>query len=503
MNKNNNVLFINDGLNRILEENVVSFHMPGHKNGKIYNKLKYTNILENLYKTDTTEIPGTDNLHSPEDIIKNSILKAQRVFNSGKTYYLINGSTCGIEAAIMAVCSPKDKLILSRDSHQSAVNGCILGDIIPIYIKSQIDKYTNIQKGNLLVDVKSAISENKDARAILLTYPTYYGITFELEEMIKYAHDNGLIVIIDEAHGAHLGLSEKLPRTALECGADIVIQSTHKTLPAFTQSSMMHISEEAIETQRVDNDRIEKMLKMTETSSPSYILMQSLEIAVDIYEKYGKELMEELIDNINKFKLRIEKISEDIHRECTNKLGNKNLEFFNIYNEDDLTKVFISSLEVGLTGYEFEEILRKEHNIQVELSNYSGALMITTIGNEKEDFEKLEKALVEIYKKSLSEERKKIEPVDYPYEIIPQMSLTPREAFYSRKKKNVKIEDAIGMICGENIVPYPPGVCMIAAGEIIPKEIMNYLKYCKQKGMEITGVKDSNFEYIQVIDSIS
>ncbi len=157
-----------------------------------------------------------------------------------------------------------------------------------------------------------------------------------------------------------MGLSEKLPRTALECGADIVIQSTHKTLPAFTQSSMMHISEEAIETQRVDNDRIEKMLKMTETSSPSYILMQSLEIAVDIYEKYGKELMEELIDNINKFKLRIEKISEDIHRECTNKLENKNLEFFNIYNEDDLTKVFISSLEVGLTGYEFEEILRKE-----------------------------------------------------------------------------------------------------------------------------------------------
>ena len=128
--------------------------------------------------------------------------------------------------------------------------------------------------------------------------------------------------------------------------------------------------------------------------------------------------------------------------------------------------------------------------------------MITTIGNEKEDFEKLENALLEIYQKSLSKERKKIESVDYPYEVIPKMALTPREAFYSRKKKNVKIEDAIGMICGENIVPYPPGVCMIAAGEIIPKEIMDYLKYCKQKGMEITGVKDNNFEYIQVIDSI-
>lgn len=503
MNKKNNELFINNGLNKILDEKIISFHMPGHKSGKLYDKLKYTNILKNIYKTDTTEIPGTDNLHSPEDIIKNSIIKTQEVFNSGKTYYLINGSTCGIEAAIMAMCSPKEKLILSRDSHQSAVNGCILGDIVPIYIKSKIDKYTNIQRGNSFEDVKKLIYENQDARGIFLTYPTYYGVTFELKKMIDYAHDKGIIVIIDEAHGAHLGLSKNLPKTALECGADIVIQSTHKTLPSFTQSSMMHISKDALESGRVDTDRIEKMLKMTETSSPSYILMQSLEIAVDIYEKYGKELMEELLKNIDTFKKNIDKIKDSINKKVnTNKIKEKNIEFFSIYNENDLTKIFISSLEVGLTGYELEKILRKDYKIQVELSNYSGVLMITTIGNEKEDFEKLETALIEIYKKSLKEGCKKIEPVDYPCEIIPKMELTPREAFYSRKKKNVKIEDAIGMICGENIVPYPPGVCMIAAGEIIPKEIMDYLKYCKQKGMEITGVKDHNFEYIQVIDSI-
>ena len=495
MNKNNDELFINNGLKKILDEKIVSFHMPGHKCGKIYDRLKYTEILEGLYKTDTTEIPGTDNLHFPEDIIKESILKVEKVFESGKTYYLINGSTCGIEAAIMATCNPGEKLILSRDSHQSAVNACILGDIVPIYVKSEIDKYTNIQRGNSFEDVKKAIDENEDTKVLFLTYPTYYGITFELEKIISYAHDKEMVVVIDEAHGAHLGLSEKLPKTALECGADIVIQSTHKTLPAFTQSSMMHISKEALKSGRVDTDRIEKMLKMTETSSPSYILMQSLEIAVDIYEKYGKELMEELINNINEFKIKIEEINE-----YTNKTKVKNVDFFKIHNENDLTKIFISSLEVGLTGYEFEEILRKEHNIQVELSNYSGALMIATIGNEKEDFEKLENALIEIYIKSLEECRKKIEPVDYPYELIPQMALTPREAFYSRKKKNVKIEESIGKICGENIVPYPPGVCMIAAGEIIPQEIMDYLKYCKKEGMEITGVKDPKFEYIQIID---
>ena len=494
--KNIDGFFINRGLNKILEDGIVSFHMPGHKNGNLYNKLNYSNILSNLYKTDTTEIPGTDNLHSPEGIIEKSILKAQETFESGKTYFLINGSTCGIEAAIMAICNPGEKLILSRDSHQSALNACILGDIVPIYIKSQIDKYTNIQRGNTFENVKIMIDKNPDAKALFLTYPTYYGITFELEKMINYALEKGITVIIDEAHGAHLGLSEKLPKTALQCGADIVIQSTHKTLPAFTQSSMMHISKKAIENKSIDTDRIEKMLKMTETSSPSYILMQSLEIAVEIYNQYGKELMEELINNIDDFKRRVKKIKSDYE------LKNKNLDFFSIYNENDLTKIFISSLEVGLTGYEFEEILRNEYNIQVELSNYSGVLLITTIGNEKKDFEKLEKALINIYEKSLDERREKIEPVDYPYEIIPELAITPRTAFYSRNKKNVKIEDAVGMICGENIVPYPPGVCMIAAGEIIPKEIMDYLKYCKQKGMEITGVKDPNFEYIQVIDSI-
>ena len=494
--KNMDGFFINRGLNKILEDGIVSFHMPGHKSGNLYDKLNYSNTLTNLYKTDTTEIPGTDNLHSPEGIIKKSILKAQYTFESGKTYFLINGSTCGIEAAIMATCNPGEKLILSRDSHQSAVNACILGDILPVYIRSQIDKYTNIQRGNTFENVKIMIDKNLDAKALFLTYPTYYGITFELEKMINYAHEKGITVIIDEAHGAHLGLSEKLPKTALQCGADVVIQSTHKTLPAFTQSSMMHISKNAIENKSIDTDRIEKMLKMTETSSPSYILMQSLEIAVEIYNQYGNELMEELINNIDDFKRRVKKIKSDYE------LKNKNLDFFSIYNENDLTKVFISSLEAGLTGYEFEKILRNEYNIQVELSNYSGVLLITTIGNEKEDFDKMEKALINIYEKSLVERREKIEPVDYPYEIIPELAITPRTAFYSRKKKNVKIEDAVGMICGENIVPYPPGVCMIAAGEIIPKEIMDYLRYCKQKGMEITGVKDPNFEYIQIIDSI-
>lgn len=527
MDKNYDKLFINNGLNKIIEENIISFHMPGHKNGKIYSKLNYKEKMKNIYKLDTTEIPGTDNLHSPDDIIKNSLLNAQETFKSGKTYYLINGSTCGIQAAIMAVCNPNDKLIMSRDSHQSAINGCILGDIEPIYIKADVDKNTNIQMGNSLKNVKKIIDENSDSKAIFLTYPTYYGVTFNLKEMINYAHNKGIVVIVDEAHGAHLGLSNELPKTALECGADIVIQSTHKTLPAFTQSSMMHISNDALKNNRVDIDRINKMLKMTETSSPSYILMQSLEIAVDIYNKYGKELMEELHTNIEEFKKELDdyklKVNKEIldkkvlknqkedkksniyksnyqnKQECNDKINkNEEVEFFGIHNKDDFTKIFISSIEVGIIGYELEEILRNDYKIQVELSNYCGVLLITTIGNEKNDFNKIKEALVSIYEKSISEGQKRINPIDYP-NIDPKIKLNPREAFY-KEKINVKIEESIGKICGENIVPYPPGVCIIAAGEIIQKEIIDYLKYCRNKGMEITGLKDSNFEYIQVIE---
>ena len=361
-------------LGEIVNNNLVSFHVPGHKLGKIYDRLGYSNILESLYKMDTTEILGTDNLHSPEGIIKESQERAARVFNSKNTYYLVNGSTCGIQAAMMSVCNPKDKIIVNRDCHQSVINTLILGDIEPAYIYPQIDNKTNILMGIKIEDAIDTIDKNLDAKAILLTYPTYYGKVYDLKTICNYAHSKGMMVIVDEAHGAHLGLSDKLPMTALEQGADIVVQSTHKTLPSFTQSSMIHIQGE-----RVNQERLTSILRMIESSSPSYMLMSSLELAVDIYETKGKDLMDELLDNIDIFKKNMEKY--------------KNI---NIYNDDDRTKIFISSKELGMTGYELDEMLRMNYNVQVELSNYYGILLICTIGNDRGDFKSLEYALADI-----------------------------------------------------------------------------------------------------------
>lgn len=461
-------------LNNIVDNKLISFHVPGHKLGKIYDKLNYTNTLNKIYSMDTTEIPGTDNLHSPEGIIKESQERASEVFKSDETYFLINGSTCGIQAAIMALCPPKSKIIANRDCHQSVINACILGDIDPVYINSEVDKDTNILKGINIDDAIKVIDSNLDAKAIILTYPTYYGMTYDLKRVCDYAHSKDIAVIVDEAHGAHLGLSEELPKTALEQGADIVIQSTHKTLPSFTQSSMIHIQGD-----RVNKEQLVSILKIIESSSPSYMLMASLEIAVDIYNKYGTKLMNELLNNIDKLKNSFKE---------NNGIG--------FYDTDDKTKIFISTINMGLIGYELETILREEYNIQVELSNYYGSLLICTIGNDNDDFKSLETALNEILEKYRS--NKNIEKIEYPNNI-PVKKLTPREAFY-KEKKSVKIYESVGKICGEYIIPYPPGISLTSPGEIITNEIIDYMLFCKEKGMNVSGLKDSNLGQIQIIE---
>ena len=466
--------YIVDKLEQLRDEDIISFHVPGHKMGKIFDKLGYNNILEKIYTLDTTEIEGTDNLHNAKEVIKQSQERASRVFNSDKTIYLVNGSTCGIQAAIMSTCPPKSKIIVNRDCHQSVINSCILGDITPVYIDSEICRETNILKGINYSKAKEIIDNNLDAKAIILTYPTYYGETYNLRDICNYAHDKDMIVIVDEAHGAHLELSDRLPKSAINLGADIVIQSTHKTLPSFTQSSMVHIK-----GNRVDYNKLLSILRIIESSSPSYLFMSSLELAVDIYEKHGKELMESLLNNIDKFKDKF-KSNHEVY----------------IYNEMDKTKIFISLKNIGMTGYELDEILRSEYKIQCELSNHYGVLLICTIGNEEEDFICLETALKDILNKYKN--KGSIEDTDYPVSI-PKMKLTPREAFY-KEKKRVKLKDSIGKISGEYIIPYPPGISLISPGEIISEEIITYIHQGIKNGMIVSGIKDTNLEFIDIIE---
>ncbi|SHH50856.1 aminotransferase class I/II-fold pyridoxal phosphate-dependent enzyme [Tepidibacter thalassicus] len=464
-----------DALYEIVDKNVVSFHVPGHKKGSIYKKINYIKYRKNIFNIDTTEIPGTDNLHFPESVIKKSQEIASEVFNSDHTFFLVNGTTCGIYASIMSICNPKDKIIVNRDCHQSVVNACILSDLEPIYVNPSVDFNSGISLGVAFEDIKKALDDNEDAKGVIITYPTYYGVNIDIKKIADYVHNKGKILIVDEAHGSHLGLSKFLPESAIELGADIIIQSTHKTLPAFTQSSMLHVK-----GNRVDVDRLKSFLKIVQSSSPSYILMSSLEMAVNIYKNNGKELMNSLIKNINDIVKFIDNL--------------KNIEVFKMKGQD-ITKLYIITKKLKKSGHEIENILRYKYNIQVELSNPYGVLLVCSIGNTKEDFEKLKEALIQI--DSEVGDKDLIE-INYPT-VIPKKILNPRDAFYSCKK-SIKIEKSIGKICGEYLIPYPPGISIISPGEEITKEVVDYIKKSKEMGTNITGIKDKNLEYIQVID---
>ena len=469
--------FLADRLSEMKNTNMVSFHVPGHKNGKLYEKLGLYEYVQNLHILDTTEIEGTDNLHKPMDVIKKAQDRASVAFGSDHSFFLVNGTTCGIQAAIMASVKPGEKLIMDRSSHMSAFNACILGKINTAYIESKMDEKNAIPLPALAEDIKLAIEENKDAKAVYITSPTYYGDSSDIENISRLAHDNDMLLIVDAAHGSHLNLSEILPKDPVRAGADICICSLHKTLSAFTQSSIMHVS-----GNRVDLNSIRRFLAMLQSSSPSYILMSSIDVCIGIYEKYGKELMDELLQNLE--------IIENFFK------GAKRLRLYKgSSHEFDKTKIFINTLETGLSGYETEEILRKDYGIQIEFATPYGIMLVSSIGNDRSDFKRLKDALNVIDQGCKKNTLQGFS--GYPKaHVVKDIEIF--EAFYAQREKYL-LENATGKTSAEYIIPYPPGIPLAVPGEVISGEIIEYVKASNAHGMNINGIEDSSCEFIETI----
>lgn len=463
-------------------ENIVSFHMPGHKKGRAYDKINNIDFKNLLYRLDTTEILGTDNLHNPKGIIKQSQEMAKKVFKSKETFFLVNGSTSGIYSMIMACTSPGDKIIIGRNCHKSVINATILGDLIPIYVQPEIEKEQGIALGICPEKIRETIQKHPDAKAVIISYPTYHGIASDLKKIAQIVHEYDKILLVDEAHGAHLGLSSKLPMTALECGADAVVQSTHKTLPSFTQSSMLHTQGD-----RIDVEKLKSMLRIHQSSSPSYLLMLSLELAVMIYMQKGKELMHILLENIEIFKRDVEALNIYI---TGNEIG-----LYNSVKSFDPTKLWISIPSYRGNGYNLEKSLREQFQIQMELSNSYGILGITSIANEKDDFDKLYKALKILSQETIS---LKNDIISFNINKIPNQILTPRQAFYA-KNEIIPIDKSIGHICGEYVIPYPPGIPVLIPGEQIDQESIYNIKAAKYQKIDLLGLQDQTYRYIKVV----
>lgn len=470
-----------DQLLKLYNQDIVSFHVPGHKNGRIYNKITYKDYKDILCNIDTTEIAGTDNLHNAKEMIKKSQDKASRVFGSDETFYLVNGSTSGIYSMIMAATSPGDKILIDRNCHQSVINAVLLGDLTPIYVYPHMDEVLGIAMGISQDEVEKKLKEHTDIKAVVLTYPTYHGIACDLKKIAEIVHKYDKILLIDEAHGAHFGLSKELPPTALSCGADAVVQSTHKTLSSFTQSSMLHVK-----GNKIDREKLRLMLRIHQSSSPSYLLLSSLDLAVMIYETQGEHLMRDLIKNINSFKKELKKIKE------IRVLGDE------IVGKHDVATIDPTRLWISLdnmSGYELDEILRERFHIQVELSNIYGVLAIASIASVRNDFDRLLNALETIGKEGVRKKRKDLQPFTYR---TPEQVLTPREALYKEKTK-VLLKESIGFISGEYIIPYPPGIPVVIPGEIINQETIQYIETILSEGMEVLGPKDSTCRSIEIL----
>ncbi len=452
------------------DRNPVSYHMPGHKGMDIFRKYGYGDFLDRFVDCDITEIPGADNLFQAEGIIQEVQERYAKLYDVKRSYLQINGTSGGLIASVMASVRPGKKLILARNCHKSVFNALILAGIEPVYAQPEFIEEYGISGAVSVEEIEKCMSENPDTDAVILPSPNYYGICSDVEAIAEAVHRENKVLIVDQAHGAHLkffgkfGFGEGMPKSAEECGADIVVGSIHKTLASLTQSAVLNLNSD-----RVDRYVLEDKLQMIESTSPSYILMSFLDINAEILEKHGAEV-------IGNWKRNLEYFYEELNR----------IPGLRIMRNDymDPTKVNIDMGAYGIDGAGLERELMK-YDIFSELYAGNILMLMTGIGNTGKHFERTVSALKEIaaaHKDNMTEDsqkgtvykapkRGKLHPVPYDKEMVP-------------------LTEAAGRICAGSIIPYPPGIPFVCPGEEITDEMIAYIKALRDDGEKVIGVND-------------
>lgn len=466
------------------DSEALPFHMPGHKRGKIFKKLGLEYLLKDLIEMDTTEVPGVDNLHSPEGAILEAQKRAAVVFGADHTFFLINGTTSGIYAMILAATNPGDKILIPRNAHRSAVSGTILGRLVPVYMMPEIDPYMGIAMGIKASTVEKALDKHPYAKAVFITNPTYYGACSDIEAIARMVHDRGKLLLVDEAHGSHFAFHPELPISAMEAGADMTAQSTHKTLASMTGSSMLHVKDG-----RVDIDKLKFYLQLVQTTSPSHVMLASLDVARYIMEKYGHMLLQECIKYSNMVRNEINAKSPFY---C---FGNDKINSYGIHDIDP-TRITICLRGGGISGVKGEEILRSKYNIQLEMSDASNIVAISSIADDEESYMRLLRAVLDMRRWG-NDEDELLHEIELPHSA-PICSIPPYEALH-REVEYIDIEKSPGHISAEMAVPYPPGIPVLMPGEYIQKDIIDYLRKCISEGIKVSGVSDPKMNKIKVI----
>ncbi|WP_026566314.1 aminotransferase class I/II-fold pyridoxal phosphate-dependent enzyme [Bacillus sp. UNC41MFS5] len=483
MSQNQTPLF--SGLLEHAKKNPIQFHIPGHKKGAGIDPEFRNFIGDNALSIDLINIGPLDDLHQPKGIIKQAQDLAAEAFGADRTFFSVQGTSGAIIAMIMAVCGPDDKIIVPRNVHKSIMSAIVFSGAIPVFIQPEIDKELGISHGITPDAVARALKQHPDAKAVLVINPTYFGISGDLKKIVEIAHSYEIPVLVDEAHGVHIHFHEELPLSAMQAGADMAATSVHKLGGSMTQSSILNVKEGLVSAKHVQS-----ILSMLTTTSTSYLLLASLDVARKQLATKGRELIDNTIKVAQSIRKSVNEI-ENLHCIGEEILGSK------ATFDYDPTKLIISVKELGLTGYDVEKWLREKHNIEVELSDLYNILCIITLGDTETEADLLVNALKELAD-LCQHSTDRIEPVEVLLPEIPVLALTPRDAFYAETEV-IPFEESEGRIIAEFVMVYPPGIPIFIPGEIITKENLHYIQKNLEAGLPVQGPEDDELKSLLVI----
>ncbi len=444
------------------------FHMPGHKGGRL-------GAFQEIMAQDITEIKGFDNLHQPQGIILEAQKRCAALFGAEESFFLVNGSTSGILSAILSVCKEGDEIVVARNCHKSAYSALVFSGANPVYIMPETIEGTDFLGSISLEQIQKTVTEQ--TKAVILTSPTFEGITSDIAAISDFVHQKGIILIVDEAHGAHMNFHDFFPKTALQQHADIVIQSLHKTLPCPTQTAVLHV-----QGNRVDREKLKQSLAMFQTSSPSYLFLAAIDFCCHWLQEQGKVAFEQYVQNLKWFYEQAKQW--------------KHISLFDNYQYQEKGKLILQLSQRQMTGIQLNDILIERYHIELEMGFLHHAIAMTSPADTKEGFAALLEAITQIDAEFC--DIPQAVTLSYPKSDLPMIQCSPRQAFFAPKKE-IRLKESQGSICGEFVIPYPPGIPIVAPGEIITEEKIQQINVLKKANISFVGCHDSTLNQIKVL----
>ncbi len=460
-----------EALERFRKQRVVPFDVPGHKRGRGNPELVEL-LGEKCVGMDVNSMKPLDNLCHPVSVILEAEALAAEAFGAENAFFMVGGTTSSVQSMVLSACKAGDKIILPRNVHRSVINALVLCGAEPVYVNPKVDNRLGISLGMELCDVERAILENPTAVAVLVNNPTYYGICSNIREIVRLAHEHGMLALADEAHGTHFYFGKDLPVSAIAAGADMSAVSMHKSGGSLTQSSLLLLGK------NVSAGYVSQIINLTQTTSASYLLMSSLDISRRNLALRGESSFEKVTAMAEYARSEINGIGGyyAYGRELVN--GNS------IYDYD-VTKLSVYTRDIGLAGIEVYDLLRDEYDIQIEFGDIGNILAYISIGDRIQDIERFVGALSDI-KRLYAKDTKGMLSNEY---IAPRVVTTPQKAFYA-KKESLPLRQTRGRVCSEFVMCYPPGIPILAPGEVVTEDIIDYIEYAKEKGCSMQGTED-------------